>query len=66
MAESTEHLDWLRPSECSGGNCVEVARDGDRILIRNSSDTEAGTASFDGDEWSAFTRAVRRGQFDFG
>jgi hypothetical protein len=54
---------YRKSSRCSGGNCVEVARDGDRYLIRDSKHPEVAPLRFTADEWAAFTGAVQRGEF---
>ena len=45
-------------------NCVEVAVDVDAVLVRNSKQPDAGTATFTHPEWDAFVRGVRLGEFD--
>jgi hypothetical protein len=64
MAEFAEP-EWRRSSSCSGGNCIEVARDGDRYLIRDSRDRSAAPIVVDAGEWQAFVEGVRRDEFRF-
>ena len=45
--------------------CVEVACDGDRVAVRNSSDPERTTITFTLHEWQAFIKGVKAGEFDF-
>lgn len=56
--------DWQRAKACSGGQCIEVKRVGNRILVRDSKRHE-DFLSFTLDEWSAFTRGVENGEFRF-
>ncbi|MEV6489342.1 DUF397 domain-containing protein [Actinoplanes sp. NPDC051633] len=65
MAESTRPLEWRRASRCAGGNCIEVARDGDRYLIRDSRDPDARPLQVSAAEWAAFVGGVRDGEFEF-
>jgi hypothetical protein len=65
MAESTARPEWRRARSCSGGNCVEVAKDGDRYLIRDSRGTDTVPLSFNADEWAAFVRGVKEDDFRF-
>lgn len=55
--------EWIRSKSCSGGQCVEVARVGDRYLIRDSKHPEVQPLAFDGDEWAAFVAGVQAGEF---
>jgi hypothetical protein len=65
MAESIQPLNWRRSRRCSGGSCIEVAKDGDRYLIRNSRHTEAAPLQVDAAEWAAFVGGVGDGDFKF-
>lgn len=53
MIQSQQQLIWQRSSQCPSGNCVEVAKADDRILVRNSADPEI-VVTFTHDEWTAF------------
>jgi len=64
--ERIERLNWHKSSYSgsNGGNCVEVARDGDHVLVRNTRDRAGGTLDFTGGEWRAFLAGARDGEFD--
>jgi Domain of unknown function (DUF397) len=50
---------------CDRGNCVEVgaAPDGS-VLVRDSKDVNATTLTFSREEWLAFIKGVKAGEFD--
>jgi hypothetical protein len=50
-------LNWRTSSWSSGGSCVEVALDGDRVLMRDSKDRSGPVLSF--------SRAAFQGFLDF-
>jgi hypothetical protein len=57
--------EWKRSSLCdNSGSCVEVARLGDQVAVR---DGKLGDASpvlkFDGPEWKAFVGGILGGEF---
>jgi Domain of unknown function (DUF397) len=54
-------------SFCNFGDCVEVgaAPDG-RVLVRDSKDADRQTLAFTRDEWVAFVKGVKAGEFDHG
>jgi hypothetical protein len=54
---------WQRARFCSTGECVEVARDGDAIVIRDSRDP-ALHLRYSRQEWRAFVLGVKAGDFD--
>ena len=64
--ERIEGLNWHKSSYSgsNGGNCVEVARDGDHVLVRNTRDRASGTLDFTSSEWHAFLAGARDGEFD--
>jgi len=65
MAESTRPLEWRRARRCAGNNCIEVAKDGNRYLIRDSRAPDAAPLQIDGADWAAFVGGVRDGDFQF-
>lgn len=60
--------DWRRSSYCNGANstCVEVAVAGESIRVRDSKNVTAPALVFTAEEWHAFVRGVRAGEFDVG
>jgi hypothetical protein len=58
---------FRRSSFCSGGTCLEVAPLADGwVAIRDSKDTGKPAHTYDREEWAAFLRGVKAGEFDFG
>lgn len=57
---------YVRSTFCGGGSCVEVARIGDSgdIAVRDSKSPESAPHRFTSDEWDAFVRGVKAGEFD--
>jgi hypothetical protein len=55
---------WHKSSYCSTSACVEVAMTSDAVLVRDSKNNEVAPLSFTMDEWSAFVKGVRAGEFD--
>lgn len=56
---------FRKSSRCSGGSCVEVAKDGDQFLIRDSKRPGVAPLAFTKDEWVAFVEGVNAGEFSF-
>lgn len=45
--------------------CVAVACVGSHVAVRNTNDDTKNTIVFTMDEWSAFIKGVKNGEFDF-
>lgn len=57
-------LDWRKSSfSADTASCVEVARHGDIVLVRDSKDPDGPVLQFTPDEWHAFLAGCRNGQF---
>jgi hypothetical protein len=55
---------WIKArASVDGGNCVEVAADGDSILVRNSRQPDGPVLAFTRDEWSAFLTGMAGHEF---
>jgi predicted secreted Zn-dependent protease len=58
---------WIRSSECSGGECVEVTFDPnsetEHVGVR-ASYMPADVIWFSRDEWDAFLKGARNHEFD--
>jgi len=57
-------LDWRISRTRESGACVAVARNGESILIGNSSQPNASVSTFTADEWHEFLAGVKLGHFD--
>lgn len=44
-------LNWRRSSRCADDTCVEVAFDGDRVLVRSSKHPDGGVIEYTRGEW---------------
>jgi hypothetical protein len=56
---------WVKSSlSFANGNCVEVQDGRGAVRVRNSRDPQGGTLVFTPEEWDAFLRGVRNGEFD--
>ncbi|GAA4060776.1 DUF397 domain-containing protein [Nonomuraea soli] len=60
-SQAPDELEWL---SCNNGNCVEVARDGGSVLVRDSKDAGGAVLSFTTTEWENFRDAIKEGSFD--
>jgi hypothetical protein len=57
-------LDWLVSHLCESGQCVAVARRGESVLIRNTSNPDGLASEFTRDEWRQFLAGAKLGDFD--
>ena len=55
---------WLRARKCSTGACIEVAFDGETVILRNSADPNRTLLLASREDWDAFSEAVRNGEFE--
>ncbi len=53
------------PGSGWGPLCVEAAKNGNNIVVRDSKNPSKQTLSFTIDEWSAFVKGVKNNEFDF-
>jgi len=55
---------WIKSSlSFANSNCLEVARDGEVILVRHSKHPHPALV-YTPDEWAAFLAGVKNGEFD--
>ena len=69
MKKTDKLGDDFKKSSLSGVTknlCVEVAIRKKEIAVRDSKAPGAGTLSFTPDEWDAFVKGVKAGEFDIG
>lgn len=57
-------LEWRKSGRSAANGCVEVARIGDGVAIRDSKDKHGPVLKFTLAEWEAFIGGVRDGEFD--
>ena len=55
-------LHW-RTATCADIHCLEVARSGDRVLLRTTTDPDV-TVRLTAQEWATFVDGVKRGELD--
>ncbi len=58
-------LDWRKASFCQNGECVEVAAHNGQIMMRKSTQPDAGYICFTLQEFAAFLKEAKAGKFDF-
>ncbi|WP_302931553.1 DUF397 domain-containing protein [Actinomadura sp. WMMA1423] len=51
---------WRKSSRSGGGNCVEIAFDGDSVLMRDSTDRLSAVLSISTAQWLLLRRSLRR------
>jgi hypothetical protein len=54
---------WIRSSRCESGHCVEVARQGHGVALRNSTAPDQHLM-LSAEAWRAFLAGLRSGEFD--
>ena len=59
--ENTSMRDWRKSSYSGngGGNCIETASGAGVILVRDTTDRDAGTLAFGAVAWERFTASLR-------
>ncbi len=57
-------LVWRKSSASGAAGCVEVARAGEMILVRDSKNISGSALKFSGAEWRAFLVGARAGEFN--
>ncbi|GEL23275.1 hypothetical protein PSU4_22290 [Pseudonocardia sulfidoxydans NBRC 16205] len=57
--------EFRRSSYCHTGSCLEVAEDGEHIIIRDSTKADAPPLIVTRAEWDEFVRGVKNNEFDF-
>ena len=62
---SCTDIPWRTATKSAGGNCVQVARRGDTIMIADSKNADGGPfLSYTLQEWDAFLDGAKKGEFD--
>ena len=55
---------WLKAKGCESADCIEIAREGGLVLLRNSADPDGPVLTATHQEWVVFADAVRQHEFD--
>jgi len=55
---------WKKSTASGSGACVEIARVGEMILVRDSKDVLGPVLTVSGEEWRTFLVGTRFGQFN--
>lgn len=55
---------FVTATDCSLGDCVEVAVAGTQVQVRDSKDPGGPVLTFSLDEWRAFLAGAAAGEFD--
>jgi Domain of unknown function (DUF397) len=62
--EGPDSLDWRKSSLSNSIGCLEIAVDGDSVLVRDSKHRDGPVLGFSLLEWQQFEQGARRGEFD--
>ena len=58
-------LEWRKSSYSgSGNNCVEVASMAAAVAVRDSKSPDGGHLVFGAEDWKAFIRSIKRGEYN--
>ena len=57
-------LQWITSTRCSDGECVQAARAGDDMVLRDSKDPTGPVLVYAVGEWRAFLASVKNGDYD--
>jgi uncharacterized protein DUF397 len=60
---STGEPIWRTTRRCDGGACVEIATQGEHVLVRRSTDTGGTLITLSRDRWREFVARVKRDDF---
>jgi hypothetical protein len=55
---------WRKSSKCANSECVEIAREQDMILLRDSKSPETPPFRYTTEEFRAFIHGAKAGEFD--
>jgi len=65
LSHMVHELRWQKAvKSANNGACVEVARLGSMIAVRDSKEPKGPALTYNSNEWSAFLDGVKRGEFD--
>jgi hypothetical protein len=65
MSPSAQGLsDWRRSTKCATSECLEIARERDMILLRDSKSPQTPPLRYTTEEFRAFLDGAKAGEFD--
>jgi hypothetical protein len=56
--------DWRRSTKCATSECLEIARERDMILLRDSKSPQTPPLRYTTEEFRAFLDGAKAGEFD--
>ena len=62
QTETDRERHWI--CRCADGSCVEVARERDDILMRDSKNVDGPSLRFTREQWRSFRAGIVAGDFD--
>lgn len=62
--DALRRAEWRKSTHSAMNGCVEVAFIDGQVAVRDSKDPDGPALRFNTDEWRAFIRGVRGGEFD--
>jgi hypothetical protein len=57
-------ISWRVSRTCESGACVGVARQGDSVVLGNTSQPDGPVQTYTTAEWKAFLAGAKQGDFD--
>lgn len=64
-SDGTARMTWKKSTRSNdSGNCVEIAKTPDGVLVRDSKHPHDGNLAFTPSEWNAFLGGAKDGEFD--
>jgi Domain of unknown function (DUF397) len=61
---SLDQVQWRIAKMSGGGNCVQVAANGSKVLVSDSKLANSPILSYTKAEWAAFLDGAKNGEFD--
>jgi Domain of unknown function (DUF397) len=61
-ADGTQ-LAWRRSSFCANGECLEVAREGSQVVVRDTKDPGGPAHRYTEVQWKALIETIKAGKF---
>lgn len=64
MEQDEPKPSWRRSTRCGSNACVEIAKQQDQYLVRDSKNPDGPVLTFTPTEWIAFKAGMVAGEFD--